>query len=143
MRAEEGTHLSTSRQHGRKRRPGDLGRTEIILDSIADGVFTVGPDWRITSFNRAAERITGVSRKEAIGKPCSEVFRASMCEADCALRRPGLRQIDEKRRRIVIARKKGNRDECTNGMRESNVVGGSGPGVGCAGSRTGEGHDAD
>ena len=59
---------------------------EIILDSVTDGVFTVDRDWRITSFNRAAEGITGVPRKEAIGKPCSEVFRASMCEADCALR---------------------------------------------------------
>jgi len=28
----------------------------VILDSIADGVFTVDPDWRITSFNRAAEK---------------------------------------------------------------------------------------
>jgi PAS domain S-box-containing protein len=79
--------VGTKRRHGNKRRPRDLGRTEIILDSIADGVFTVGPDWRVTSFNRAAAEITGVSRKEALGKPCSEVFRASMCEADCALRR--------------------------------------------------------
>lgn len=30
--------------------------TDIILDSIADGVFTVDRDWRITSFNRAAEK---------------------------------------------------------------------------------------
>jgi PAS domain S-box-containing protein len=59
--------------------------TEEILESISDGVFTVGEDWVVTSFNRAAEDITGVSRKEAIGKPCSEVFRSSMCEEDCAL----------------------------------------------------------
>ncbi len=59
---------------------------ESILESISDGVFTVDSEWRITSFNRAAEVITGINRKEAIGKPCSEVFRASMCEADCALR---------------------------------------------------------
>ncbi len=57
-----------------------------ILDSIADGVFTVDKDWRITSFNQAAEKITGVSREEAIGQPCCEVFRASICETDCALR---------------------------------------------------------
>ena len=44
--------------------------TNIILDSIADGVFTVDKDWRITSFNRAAQEITGVPRDEAIGKPC-------------------------------------------------------------------------
>ncbi len=61
--------------------------TSIILESISDGVFTVDSDWRITSFNRAAENITGISRQEAIGRRCSEVFRASMCEVDCALRR--------------------------------------------------------
>jgi len=60
--------------------------TSIILESISDGVFTVDKEWHITSFNRAAEEITGVPRKEAVGKPCSEVFKASMCEADCALR---------------------------------------------------------
>ena len=57
-----------------------------ILDSIADGVFTVDHSWRITSFNRAAERITGVARRRAVGRKCSEVFRAAICETDCALR---------------------------------------------------------
>ncbi|HUW83904.1 MAG TPA: sigma 54-interacting transcriptional regulator [Phycisphaerae bacterium] len=57
-----------------------------ILDSVADGVFTVDHEWSITSFNRAAERITGVPRAEAIGRRCCEVFRASICERDCALR---------------------------------------------------------
>ena len=60
--------------------------TETILDSIADGVFTVDEDWRITSFNRAAEQITGVSRDEAVGRPCCDVFRASICENECALK---------------------------------------------------------
>jgi PAS domain S-box-containing protein len=58
----------------------------VILDSINDGVFTVDREWKITSFNRAAERITGVKRQEALGRPCCEVFRASICEASCALR---------------------------------------------------------
>ncbi len=61
-------------------------RTQIILDSIADGVFTVDADWRITSFNRAAEHITGIPRNEAIGRHCWEVFRASICETRCSLR---------------------------------------------------------
>ena len=39
----------------------------VILDSINDGVFTVDREWKITSFNRAAERITGVKRQEAVG----------------------------------------------------------------------------
>jgi PAS domain S-box-containing protein len=57
-----------------------------IFDSIADGVFTVGKDWRITSFNHAAEKVTGITREEAVGKPCCDVFRANICESECALR---------------------------------------------------------
>ncbi len=60
---------------------------EAILDSINEGVFTVDPDWRITAFNQAAERITGVPRAQAIGSACCDVFRANICESDCALRR--------------------------------------------------------
>lgn len=59
---------------------------DLILDSIADGVFTVDHDWRITSFNRAAETITGVERDEAIGHLCKDVLKAEICEKDCALR---------------------------------------------------------
>jgi PAS domain S-box-containing protein len=58
----------------------------IILDSINDGVFTVDRQWRISSFNRAAERITSVLRRQAIGRACCEVFRANICESACALR---------------------------------------------------------
>jgi PAS domain S-box-containing protein len=58
---------------------------QTILDSVADGIFTVDKSRRITSFNRAAERITGFTRDEAIGKPCHEVFHASICQNACAL----------------------------------------------------------
>lgn len=61
--------------------------TNVILESISDGVFTVDHHWRITSFNRAAEQITGISRNEALGRHCWEVFRSNMCEGDCALKR--------------------------------------------------------
>ncbi len=63
------------------------GRETTILDSINEGVFTVDQEWRITGFNRAAERITQVSRREALGQQCCDVFRASICENACALRR--------------------------------------------------------
>ena len=62
-------------------------REVTIVDSLNEGVFTVDPDWRITAFNRAAEHITGISRDQAIGSPCCDVFRANICEKDCALRR--------------------------------------------------------
>ena len=62
-------------------------RESVILDSINEGVFTVDLDWHIMTFNQAAEKITGVSRQEAVGRPCSEILRADVCEKDCALRR--------------------------------------------------------
>jgi len=57
-----------------------------LVDFVPDGVFTVDAKWRITSFNRAAERITGIKRGEAIGRLCCEVFRANICESSCALK---------------------------------------------------------
>lgn len=70
-----------------KRKPQNELPCDAILASISDGVFTVDREWRITSFNCSAERITGVSRADAIGRLCSEVLRADMCEERCALRR--------------------------------------------------------
>lgn len=59
---------------------------QAILESISEGVFTVDRGWKITSFNRAAEEITGIDRREAMGKRCSEVFRSTMCNDRCCLR---------------------------------------------------------
>ncbi|MBL1211843.1 MAG: sigma 54-interacting transcriptional regulator [Ignavibacteriae bacterium] len=58
----------------------------IILESIADGVFTVDANMVITYFNRAAEKITGVKREEALGHFCYEVLRSNICETMCPLR---------------------------------------------------------
>lgn len=86
---------------------------DIILDSIADGVFTIDMDWKITSFNHAAEKITGVKKEEAIGRLCSEVFRSNVCENACVLRKtmksgqPIVNQaiyiIDSKGKRLPIS----------------------------------------
>lgn len=64
----------------------EYNEQNVILDSISEGVFTVDLDWRITSFNRAAEEISGISRKEAIGRHCRDVLRAEVCETGCTLR---------------------------------------------------------
>jgi PAS domain S-box-containing protein len=57
----------------------------VILDSISEGVFTIDLNWRIASFNRAAEEITGIQREKAIGQQCRDVLRADVCETDCTL----------------------------------------------------------
>ncbi len=58
---------------------------EVILDSLADGVFTVDLDRNITFFNQAAARITGVDPEEAVGTKCWEVLRSGLCDGDCAI----------------------------------------------------------
>ena len=57
----------------------------LILDSVADGVFTVDRDWRLTSFNLSAELITGWNSEAAIGQYCSDVFCSSICGKNCAI----------------------------------------------------------
>jgi PAS domain S-box-containing protein len=61
--------------------------SESILESIAQGAFTINLDYEITSFNRAAENITGFSRNDAIGMKCYNVFRTNICKTNCALKR--------------------------------------------------------
>jgi PAS domain S-box-containing protein len=64
--------------------PQDLKFFKVILSSIADGVFTVDSNRIITSFNPAAERITGVPASKAVGRRCSDVFHSDICE-NCLL----------------------------------------------------------
>jgi PAS domain S-box-containing protein len=58
---------------------------EAILNSIADGVFTVDHEWRITSFNRAAERITGLRSRDLLGQFCRRVLDSDRCREGCPL----------------------------------------------------------
>jgi len=80
---------------------------DVILDSIADGVFTVDGNWNVTSFNRAAEQITGIPREQAIGQKCFDVFQANICQSACALRETmasGRKRVD---RRLNILNSEG------------------------------------
>jgi len=51
---------------------------DTILNSIADGVFTIDLDKKVTSFNKAAEQITGIHREHALGQKCFDVFHTSI-----------------------------------------------------------------
>ncbi len=83
--------------------------TDIILDSIADGVFTVNSDWRITSFNKAAEKITGIKKEDALNQRCCDIFHASICENSCALRQTFETKKPIVNRSIYIIDAKGNK----------------------------------
>jgi PAS domain S-box-containing protein len=61
-------------------------RSDAIINSIADGVVTLSRDLAVTSFNRSAERITGYSAEEVLGRPCHTVFKSRGCEKACPVR---------------------------------------------------------
>ncbi|HEY2813628.1 MAG TPA: ATP-binding protein [Acidimicrobiales bacterium] len=46
-----------------------------VLGSSSDGIFSVGPDLNIRSWNPAMERITDIDRNDAIGHHCCATFR--------------------------------------------------------------------
>jgi PAS domain S-box-containing protein len=62
----------------------DEQQLKIILDSLDIGVFTVTRGGLINFFNTKAQMISGYSRKEVLGKPCSMLL-GDEPEGDCAL----------------------------------------------------------
>ncbi len=49
-----------------------------ILDTMAEGLFTLDEQGTITSWNRSMEKISGYSAQEAVGHPCS-LIQCSQC----------------------------------------------------------------
>ena len=58
-----------------------------VLNSVWEAVITVERDHRISTFNRAAERLVGIPAAEATGKDCRDVLKASFGPAqhDCPM----------------------------------------------------------
>jgi len=59
---------------------------ENILESMEGGVFTVDKNARITSFNCAAEEITGFKRGEVLNKECCDILKSDLCQERCPLK---------------------------------------------------------
>ncbi len=47
----------------------------LVLDSLSEGVCTVDRDWKITSFNLSAQKITGIPSTEALGLSFEDLFK--------------------------------------------------------------------
>jgi PAS domain S-box-containing protein len=56
---------------------------ENILDSMEGGVLTVDKNMRITTFNHAAEEITGLKREEVLNKECRRILGGDLCQGGC------------------------------------------------------------
>jgi len=100
-----------------------------ILDSISEGVLSVDDQWRLTSLNRAAEDLLGISRAQALGRPCHEVFRTDHCGERCPLRYTRETGLPVRNHAVHLTNAEGRRipvSICTNVLRDERgvVVGG-------------------
>jgi len=64
----------------------EKNKFETIFHSLLEGTFTINLHWEITSFNQAAENITGYKIQEAIGKKYWQVFPSEDGKEDPQLR---------------------------------------------------------
>lgn len=60
-------------------------KTDIILDSINDGLFTADLDLKITFFNKAAQELLGYKADEVMGRHCRTILKCEACKQGCAL----------------------------------------------------------
>ena len=68
------------------------GCLKSVLHGAGDGAFAIAPDGTIVVWNAAAERLLGYTEREAIGRPCCEVFGGydgdgnRLCDRNCHVR---------------------------------------------------------
>ena len=66
-------------------------RVEAVLENTADGIMDIDSNRRITSFNRAMEKLTGYDREEVLGKECFRVLALrdwendNLCHKQCPM----------------------------------------------------------
>ena len=60
---------------------------EAILNSVTDGILAIDRRSYVVNLNQAAQEITGLSQKDAVGRVCSEVLQRIDGEAECVLAR--------------------------------------------------------
>jgi PAS domain S-box-containing protein len=78
--------------------PRERVRLQGILDSLADGLFTVDSERIVTSVNRTAEQILGLPESQIVGRPCWEVLA---CAAGSARACPAIGAVFADGRRIT------------------------------------------
>ncbi len=89
-------------------KPLTESHSKTILDSIVEGVFTVDNNLRITYFNKAAEKITGVKKENAVGEFCFETLKSNICESACPIKNSISTGYDSINKKVNILRQNGN-----------------------------------
>ncbi len=105
--ANEMIKLSESLRHKIQETVDEKNRFENIFHGISEGIFTIGNEWNIKSFNRSAEKITGYSREEAEGMKCWEIFKSSVCRNGCHMETTLKSNQEMLNKELTIKRKNG------------------------------------
>ncbi len=85
----------------------DIQYFPLVLDVVDQGIFTIDREGHITSFNKAAEVITGYREAEVVGRECSSVFKTNLCNTECPLRRSISSGVRLRNREVRISTKDG------------------------------------
>jgi PAS domain S-box-containing protein len=56
--------------------------TEMLIDSSIDRLMAIDLNWNIIAWNHTSEIISGISKKNAIGKKLTELFRKFLKTGD-------------------------------------------------------------
>ena len=78
--------LSTKLQHKQEMLQAEMERSRALVNSIADGIYTIDLEMKITSFSRSLEKMTGHREEDVLGHSCREIFQTNVCDTDCPLR---------------------------------------------------------
>ena len=72
--------------------PYSLCQPEDLVRHASDALIAIDASKRVLSLNPAAEALTGCPESEAIGRPCCEVLRSSVCGEGCPFESAFLRE---------------------------------------------------
>jgi PAS domain S-box-containing protein len=64
----------------------DLDFYRFVIQSLPVAVVTVNSELEITNFNPWAEKLTGYTAEEAVGRYCGDILQGGMCHTECPLR---------------------------------------------------------
>jgi two-component system, NtrC family, sensor histidine kinase PilS len=103
---------------------------DLIFQSVGSGLIAVNPEGRVTAFNRAAESITGVAEREALGQPWEALFGS---EVNLEKVRQAVAQPDAQSLRYEIRLKRRDGREVPVGISFWSLRSGDGEAVGLIG----------
>lgn len=100
--ARHANKMLEDKQSIEKKLSDEKENLSVTLRSIADSVITTDINGNITSINPVAEKLTGFSHIQAVGKPLWEVFKIYDSETGHSLKNP-VQQLMEKKDVVLLS----------------------------------------